>query len=181
MSDPRFRPPSVPDLPAEVLPRRSPTPDPEEPLALPNVVVKPRRAVRYRRPMNTPLVIWLLASIGAGAIFFALTKGLRRVVESPPALPQFPAIVNTNDKAPPTNWQPLGDQAGVLIDLEVSPRDARIFVDGQPASSNPVRLPRGDRVHEIVVAAPGHETRTLKLSADRARSLKVTLPKAAQR
>ncbi len=174
MNDDRFAPPPAPDLPSDIVARPSPTPGAafEDALAAP----KPRRTTRYRRPLNTPLVIWIFALIGVGAVVLAFAAATRRLAIQPPDLSALTKMVEK-----PTQWQPVGSgEDGVLIDVRVQPRDARIFVDDQLASSNPIRLPRSQEVHKILVSAPGYQSQNFERRANEAHSLKVKLEKSKQ-
>lgn len=172
MTDGRFRPPSLPDLPADVVPPRTvamgeaatPTATHEP---------KPHKPRVYRRPRTTPLLVWLLALVGAAVIFAALTKGVRRVFETPMEVAAW-----TTASAPKKDWKPVASgHDEVLVNVKTWPKQAQILLDGQPASSNPLLLPRSDRVHDITVMAPGYAPQTVRQSAAASATVTVKLAK----
>lgn len=80
------------------------------------------------------------------------------------------------EAAPPTRWK-LESVRGdaVLITFKITPRDARVFLDRELVPSNPVRLPKSERAHEIVVTADGYRQRVVEVLADRDRTVEISL------
>jgi hypothetical protein len=130
-----------------------------------------RRAARYR-VVRTPLVIWMLAAIGFWVVFAWATRALKDVVEAQ----EKPTLPEPGPKPPERSaYKPLGGEAGVLIRLRVTPADARIFIDGAPAPSNPIRVPQGKSRHVLRILASGYAPRELKVTADRNQDIRVSL------
>lgn len=65
----------------------------------------------------------------------------------------------------------------VELEVRASPQHASIFLDGKALSGNPAvhQLPNSDRVYELRIEAPGYESRTMEVTADRSRTLQVEL------
>ena len=173
MSRDPFLPPEVNQAPLPQVVERL---TPEGTLATDENRKRHRRAARkYRRPLNTPLVIWFLAFVGAGCLFLLFTRGIKGLMNL--RLDQEAARAFERATARPTQWQGVTQGPSVLIDLQLSPRDARVFIDGQLASSNPVMLPQSDRTHEVLVAAPGYQERLVKVTANKPATLAIKLRK----
>ena len=59
--------------------------------------------------------------------------------------------------AKPVTWKAVQTGDAVLVTVEVTPRSARLLLDGGPMPSNPARLDKGTS-HTITAMAPGFET-----------------------
>ncbi|MBW2528054.1 MAG: serine/threonine protein kinase [Deltaproteobacteria bacterium] len=59
-------------------------------------------------------------------------------------------------RQPTKGAQPLPATSSVQLHLTLEPPDARVEVDGVAVGSNPILLPRTDRIHALVVSAPGY-------------------------
>jgi hypothetical protein len=162
----------------------APPPDPEAPPLQVQVVAKElgtiasdkqhkrwRKAkIKYRRPLNTPLIIWFFAFIGAGTLFWFFSGGVRWLSN---------LKINVDDVQKsfqkPTKWEPVVAGGGVLIQLQLDPRDARVLVDGEQAQSNPVRLSQSEQLHRFQFIAPGFVAQERKVSATKAATISVKL------
>lgn len=132
----------------------------------------PRQKPRTRRPSSTPWVVWALAALGGVALFGMVTRALKQTVEGQTATPSpTPAV------EPVPTWKPVATGEGVLIDVRIVPRAARLFVDGAPAASNPLRLPRGTTRHELSATAEGYEPAHRVITAERAQTIELRLTK----
>jgi eukaryotic-like serine/threonine-protein kinase len=86
-----------------------------------------------------------------------------------------------------SRWLFEGDGGGdapltnALLLVETKPRDADVFIDGELATTSPVRLPRSGRSVEVLVKAMGYQSRTLRVKCDRDRSVIVRLRPAGSR
>ena len=65
----------------------------------------------------------------------------------------------------------------VKIELVLSPPSARVLLDGEARTDNPLVIPRGKRDHRLRVTAPGHTPYQQQLSAEANRTIRVTLSK----
>lgn len=170
MSADKFAPPPEPEGPPLAL---SPPARVEGTLASDEHQRRARRGPkRYRRPLNTPLVIWVLAVIGGAVVFLGITRGLKNVASM-----RFAADDVREALRSPVNWQPVAQGDAVLIQMQLVPRNARVLIDGVPADSNPVRLQKSAKVHKFVVMASGHLTQTVSVSAAKATTLNIKLVK----
>ena len=163
--------------------RRAPAPtagDPGEP-ALPTAA---RQPVAYRKPPGGigNFVIWLFAAVGLGAAVLFGASVLKRGTESSrpgstPATTIQAAPAAAPAPAKPVTWKPVEKGAAVLITVEVTPRTARLLLDGGPMPSNPVQLDKGTS-HTITAMAPGFEPATAEVTAQEATTIRLRLNKA---
>jgi serine/threonine-protein kinase len=103
----------------------------------------------------------------------------------PAAQPARPGAAAPTDQAAPATRaaspaalasRPSREQApAVRVRLRLDPSDARVEVDGIPTSENPLRLPRSNRVYQIVVSAPRRLREVRDVRADRDAELAITL------
>jgi len=102
------------------------------------------------------LVLWLaLGRKPAPEPAPALTPATVTAPEAVPPTPT-PAAPAPEQAAKPTPKPATAPEAIVQIRLRLTPADARVELDGVMTEANPLRLPRGDRTHKLVVSAPGH-------------------------
>ena len=173
--DDRFAPPSEPDLPIDIIsrPPSAQSADPLQPARIP----APRERIRYRRPLNTPLIVWVFALLGALVVFGVVVKRARQIVTAVPS-----AAPNMAAQVPSTSWHPVqASDDGVLIAVKVSPKDARIFLDGSLVSSNPIRITRSPGTHTILVSAPGYESQSFERDGAQPQDIHVQLRRSARR
>jgi hypothetical protein len=163
--------------------RRAPAPvagDPSEPA----LSVAARQPVAYRKPPGGAgnFILWALAAVGLGAAVLFGAGVLKRGFEgSRPASPQAATIqaAPTKGTAPakPVTWKAVQTGDAVLITVEVTPRSARLLLDGGPLPSNPVHLDRGTS-HTITGMAPGFEPATAEVIAKEATTVRLQLKRA---
>lgn len=139
----------------------------------------PRPKPRARRPSSTPWVVWALAALGGIALFGMVTRALKQAVEGQTAQRQTATPAPPPAVARVPTWKPVETGEGVLIDVRLVPRAARLFVDGAPAPSNPLRLPRGSTRHELSATAEGYETAHRVITAEQAQTIELRLAKRA--
>ncbi|MGH6962435.1 MAG: hypothetical protein ACREE7_18295, partial [Dongiaceae bacterium] len=82
-------------------------------------------------------------------------------------------------QAPPPAATPVPAADRVAIRLSLTPPNARVELDGLVTTDNPLRLPRSDRVHELVVSAPGYVPAKREIRAILDGEIVVPLEKAA--
>lgn len=171
MTNDRFAPPPDPDAPPLQV---------DAPARAPGTIASDvhqkrwrKTRTKYRRPLNTPLIIWFFAFIGAGTLFWFFTGGLRWMSN---------LRINVKDVEQafqkPTKWEPLIKGEAVLIQLQLEPRDARVLVDGEPAVSNPVRLARSEKLHKFEFVVAGYQEQVRQVSAAKSGTIAVKLAKA---
>jgi hypothetical protein len=171
MSQDPFAPPEPPPLAPELDDQR-----PRRPAAGPDAALfvespSKTRPVRYKKP-TTSFLFPALAVIGLVSVVGVTARLLRRGAEA----------VQTASAAPPpppkpVEYKELGRQDGALVTIEVSPKGARLLLDGAPLPSNPVWLPRGSGPRTLAVAADGYAPHVQEIDADGPRTLKVKLKK----
>jgi serine/threonine-protein kinase len=128
-----------------------------------------------RKPARGGLVVALVGgvivlAVGAGVGAQQLLGGRAPVVASAPAAVPPPAAT--------ASAAPLS--AEITVKLEVEPRDAVVELDGAPVRDNPLRLPRGERVHKLVVHAPGYAAEARDLGAQEDAAIAIALHREAR-
>ncbi len=112
-----------------------------------------------------------LAGIGLLALLAGGSWYLKRTTHRISA----PAIISEIDRPAPVKWTPVYTGDAVLVTVDVSPRDARLMLDGEPLPSNPVRVPRASVSHKLTAVADGHEPAAEMFVADQPRTIKLRL------
>jgi hypothetical protein len=171
----RFRPPGS-DAPIELgSPAETPSKDappatlaPPGPLAAP----VPRRPLQYRRPGISWVTVLVLgfAAVGVAAVCGTMFKRLTTLA--------FSRAREVARPAAPVIYNPLAKDDGVLVSVQVSPRHARLMLDGEPLVSNPVRQPRGPKPHKLAATAEGYAPTVEEFTADATKTVQLRLPKA---
>jgi serine/threonine-protein kinase len=97
-----------------------------------------------------------IAAIGAGAWYMTRPQG--------PATPQNPPAA-------------AAPAAQVEITINVTPPEAKLFLDGKPLAQNPFvgKFARDEGTHIIRAEAPGHATKTRDITFEKDRSFDITL------
>jgi hypothetical protein len=132
-----------------------------------------RRPVQYRRPGVSWVTVVVLgfAAVGIAAVAgTALKKVTGLALRPPPRLLEQPAS--------PVVYQPLAKDDAVLVTVQVSPRAARLMLDGEPLVSNPVRLPRGPKPHSLAATAEGYAPTVEEFTADATKTVHLRMPRA---
>jgi hypothetical protein len=124
------------------------------------------------------LVLWAFAGLGVLAVIGSAVRFLRgsspETAAVTAAAPGTPAV---QAPAQPTVWNPVELGPNVVITVDVSPRSARLLLDGEPIVSNPVALTRGSK-HTIGALADGFEGSLTTVTADRRKTVRIVLRKA---
>ncbi|MBW2529618.1 MAG: serine/threonine protein kinase [Deltaproteobacteria bacterium] len=95
---------------------------------------------------------------------------------APPASSAAATVTETSSTtAPPPASASATSVASVRIKLVLEPSDATVWLDGARTPSNPITLPRSDRVYEIVVRAPGYLAERREVRALRDAELDIAL------
>ena len=96
------------------------------------------------------------------------------VAAAPPPGPRQPGSTSPT----PQPRDEMSDEApAVKITLELSPADARVTLDGEAVSANPLSILPDGKVHKIKVSAAGHWPLERKVTADVSKTLKIHLVK----
>lgn len=159
--------PPPPPMPGE--PSRF-RPPPDAPLELDLAARSPAPAAPAARRGLVPL---LLLAVAVAAV--AVAVGLAYAPDDVPRKDPADASEPTPAEAPPQAPAP------VLLYVETTPSDARVYVDGVLASERPIVVPRSDRHVRVRVEAEGHEPRTIQVQPRADRRLEVKLDRTAPR
>jgi hypothetical protein len=150
----------------------------------PPLPASPRQPVAYKKPPGGigNFVIWMFAAGGLGAAVLFGAGLLKRGVEGSRAAPSRAVTIGSApskaaEPARPVTWKAVQTGDAVLVTVEVTPRNARLLLDGGPMPSNPARLDKGTS-HTITAMAPGFETATVEVAAKEATTIRLRLKKA---
>jgi hypothetical protein len=158
--------PAKPAGPATLAP-----PDGAAPSSPASTAIRPR--VKYKRMgwSWVTLVVLGFAAVGVATVGGGLVKKVTALVMPGPR-------VIAPRPAAPVIYRPLAKDDAVLVEIQVSPAEARLMLDGEPLPSNPVRLPRGAKPHKLAAMADGYAPLVQELVADKAKTVHLTLPRA---
>jgi hypothetical protein len=125
--------------------------------------------VKYRRPGVSWVTVLVLgfAAVGAAAVGGTIFKKVTGLILTPQRARPVMVV-----------YRPLAMDDAVLINVAVSPRDARLMLDGEPLPSNPVRLPRGPKPHMLAAAATGFTPAVEEFTADKHKTVRLHLARA---
>jgi hypothetical protein len=132
---------------------------------------RPLQPAKYKKPRASwvTVVILAFAAVGMAAVGGNLLKkifgGREHTAES--ALEQAKAI----------QYSSLSKDDAVLVTVMVSPRDARLMLDGDHTVSNPLRFLRSKTPHKITVSAPGYAPAFQEVVPDATKTIRFTLKK----
>jgi hypothetical protein len=164
-----FQPPVTHDrVPELVRLPRAPAPANEMAPAEVAPSLRPRRRVEYRRPGRSWVTVVILgfAAVGIAAVGDTAIKkvmGWKAMRADQPR-----AVV----------FSPLWKDDSVLVTIQVSPRNARLMLDGEPAVSNPLRIVRSQAPHTIEASARGFASARQEFTADTAKTIRLRLSRS---
>jgi hypothetical protein len=167
--DDPFLPPGAaaptPEL-AERPPRTTPSLEITPPPVAPP---RARQPLRYRKPATSwvTVVILAFAAVGVAAVGGNLMKKVLGTA-GPSPVEQAAKVIS---------YSALSKDDAVLVTVQVSPRDARLMLDGEPILSNPLRLLRSKAPHTVSVSAPGYRPATKEVVPDGHKTLRFALEK----
>jgi len=127
--------------------------------------LQPRRSSVARATM---ILIAVLGIGGVGALVALRGQIFASATTAEPDPPSAPP-------ADPRSAAPPALPEKVTVDLQGLPDGAEVLVDGVTAQTLPVKLPRGDRRHQLLVRAPGHQSRSLEIDGSRDRVVELDL------
>lgn len=143
-----------------------------------------RQPVAYKKPAGGigNFVIWIFAAAGLGAAVLFGAGVLKRGFEGSASGPTPAATIQAAPARPaapakPVTWKAVDRGAAVLVTVEVTPRSAKLMLDGGPMPSNPVHLDKGSS-HTITAMAPGFEPATAEVTAEEATTVRLKLKKS---
>lgn len=125
------------------------------------------------------VTIGALAALGVGGVGGYLWLGARATSPGASAVPSVEVLVDPADapgaadtRSAPSSALP---SASVAVRLVLEPADATVLVDGEPATGNPVLLPKGGTQHELLVRASGYEPDRRTVVAGQDQELQISL------
>ena len=130
-----------------------------------------RAPVKYRRPGVSWVTVVVLgfAAVGVAAVAGSALKKVGRMALQPaPAARPAPAAS--------TVYHELAKDSAVLVSIQVTPKNARLMLDGEPLASNPIRLARG--AHKIAATADGFAPLVQELNVDGPKTVRLKLTRA---
>jgi hypothetical protein len=90
-------------------------------------------------------------------------------------------VLNGRSDAPPASAaKPTPEETGpdtVTVEIETTPADAEVRVDGYVVTERPLRLARGNKKYMIDVRAPGHVSKITHIKAEADSQLQIALAK----
>jgi hypothetical protein len=124
--------------------------------------------VVYKKPVSgaANLLLWTFATLGFVGVASAGVWVWRGRAAAPEAAPP----------AKPVVWHSVARGDEVLVTVEILPKaasNARLVIDGDPAISNPMLLPRGR--HKIAAVADGFAATTVEVTADAPKTVRLRL------
>jgi hypothetical protein len=139
----------------------------------PRLMVRPprERPLKYKRPRTSWVTVFILAfaavgmAVVGGTLLKKLFGGKDRTAEA--------AI----EEARAAHYSSLSKDDAVLVTVVVTPRDARLMLDGDHTVSNPLRLLRSKTPHKLSVTAPGYLSVIQEIVPDASKTIRFELKK----
>jgi hypothetical protein len=130
-----------------------------------------RAPLKYRRPGVSWVTVVVLgfAAVGIAAVAGTALKKVGRMALQP-------ATAARSTPPASTVYHELAKDSAALVSIQVTPRDARLMLDGEPLASNPVRLARG--AHKIAATADGFAPLVQELNVDGPKTVRLKLKRA---
>jgi serine/threonine protein kinase len=155
--------------------------------AIQNGSAPPVDLSRPSSPEPEPKKRWPKAAVALGVVAAAFILVFLFRSSAPPSRASSAASSAPAPSAPVVT-PPANVGAGsmnansIRVRVHAIPADASLVLDGTPLSGNPVdsEHPRDSAVHMLVVSAPGHDSRTLRVRFNRDVDLEVRLAQAEQ-
>ncbi len=125
-----------------------------------------------------------LAAAGLGTLALRAPTVPAAVATVPPLgplpSPPAPEVASTSSPAvePVAHEAPPTEPSEVELRFVVRPARARVQVDGATVAGGVARVRRDGAEHELVVSSAGYRTERVRVRADQARTVQVTLERA---
>ena len=133
-----------------------------------------------RKPSRSGL--WIAVGGAVVALAVGAGVGAQRILgarpQPSPLSPQATQVAQVAFAAPAPTASAAS--AEVTLKLDVEPKDAIVELDGAPVRDNPLRLPRGDRVHKLTIHAPGYAVESRDLLAQEDAAMAIALRREAR-
>jgi len=127
--------------------------------------------VQTRRSSVARATIILIAVLGIGGVGALVALRGQIFASATTAEPDPPSAADDQRRAPPPPALP----EKVTVDLQGLPEGAEVLVDGVAAGALPLKLPRGERRHQLLVRAPGRQPRAIEIDGTRDRVVELEL------
>jgi hypothetical protein len=162
--------PDLAELPSRAKQTVDITPPPR--LAINTEPPRRRKPLKYKRPGTSwvTFVVLGFAAVGMSAIGGTVLKKIFGTKEKTPA-----AMAEEHRKA--TGYSTISRDDAVLVTVVVSPRDARLMLDGEHTVSNPLRFLRSKTAHKLSVSAPGYAPAIQEIVPDAHKTIRLNLKK----
>jgi len=129
-----------------------------------------RKRITYKIPRTYAIVGIALAMVG----LVTVSRWLWKLYSEQSALTATEVDQMLAPKVPVySDVQKANDS--VLVQIEVHPADSRLFIDGKPIESNPVRVSRGQRVLKLTAWKSGFAQQELEFIPSENLTLKVRM------
>lgn len=149
---------------------------------IPSVEVHSAQSIRPPKRRTTAALVGALAASSLFLMVLLIVVLLKRQATPTPSVelaapPPSTATAETRPTTEPAEPAP----ARVQVKIRVSPRDAKITLDGEHLVDNPwvAEVPRGQKSHSLVVEADGYETERRSIVFDSAKDLEIALRRKA--
>jgi len=161
--------PDLAELPSRAKQTVDITPPPR--LAI-NTEPQRRKPLRYKKPGTSwvTFVILGFAAVGMAAIGGTVLKKIFGTRERAPS-----TIAEEARKA--AGYSTISRDDAVLVTVVVTPRDARLMLDGDHTVSNPLRFLRSKTAHKLSVSAPGYAPAIQEIVPDAHKTIRLNLKK----
>jgi serine/threonine protein kinase len=164
----------------------APTPTPaaeaREPSGKIAVAVDPPASEPPAARRRSPALVFGVGAVVIAALCAAGVWAVSSGPEAPRAqAPEVePAPIPPAAQEPEPEPEPSAPTAPETVELTIvaTPAEATVTLDGEPLTNGRAELPRDGASHEVVVAAEGYVTRTLRPTADRDREIVLELERA---
>lgn len=121
----------------------------------------PARSRRLVIPFSPWAVLFILALAGAAYYLFFHENPFRTI--------DHDDKLTISDAASPVTL------ARITLWLDILPKNTRVEIDGTLMTLRPIVVPSGDESFEMTFSAPGYRTRTMSVTPDREKTVKVRL------
>jgi serine/threonine-protein kinase len=124
-----------------------------------------------RRSSVARATMILIAVLGIGGVGALVALRGQIFGSATTAEPDPPSAAEDPRRAPP----PAALPDKVTVDLQGLPEGAEVLIDGAAAGTPPLKLPRGERRHQLLVRAPGRQPRAIEIDGTRDRVIELEL------
>jgi hypothetical protein len=130
-----------------------------------------QQPVKYKKPGTSWVTVVILgfAAVGMAAVGGTLLKKVLGAKDR--------TAESAVEEAKALRYSSLSKDDAVLVTVVVSPRDARLMLDGDHTVSNPLRFLRSTTRHKVSASAPGYVAAIQEVVPDASKTIRFTLKK----